>query len=804
MNRPLVLIGVSALAVVAAIAAWRLVPRGAAAAAATPEVADAIARSAATNPAAWRRKVIVLGFDSCDPDLVDQMIRDGKLPNFARLRREGASGFLETTQPPLSPVVWTSIATGMPPERHGILDFVKDTPGAASPIAPVTSEERQADTVWEILSRHGEQVGVVGWLVTFPAEPLNGFIVTDRMGLLAFDYGRELDPDLPRRTWPEELAREVEKDRVTVDDLPLWKVRPFADVGEQEYRDAYSTRFNPVNPLGNLRLTLATAETFRAAGERLYDERKPRFFALYFEAMDALSHLFMRYAPPKMPDVDEREYMKYRTAIEANYVWHDRVLGEFLDRADADTTLYLVSDHGFRSGDYRRNDRSDFHAKTGAMWHRNYGVFFAWGAGVARGARVDGATVFDIAPTILASMGYPKPKDMPGRVLSEAFEDGLPHEEVPTYFGEERRDRLVAAGVAAKTGVTSTSPEQQAELERLQTLGYIGSDPGTASNASMNLAQRLVAQGRFDEARELFENALKKQRNPRTLGALAEVLLIQRRRAESRKLLDEALVLDPSDVAVRLTHARLLLAEGKAKEAEAAARAVAQEKPDLFHPQATLAMILEGRLYFAQQAGDAKEIARCREGAIAAHQAALRLEPSHVPSLLALAQLILANPADLTGPPRAIELLERLGRLQPTHAAALNNRAIAQLRLGVAAQLAGQEADAKPRLEEAHKLAMKSVEAWRKRSGREYAKGWANAAYALWKLDRMDEAAAAAKSARGADPAYVFNGQFEAALAAAGRALPPPAARPPAPETPVPETPGPPPSESPPPESPSK
>ena len=152
---------------------------------APPAVAAAIRKSRAEHPERWRRKVVLLGFDSCDPDLVDQMIRDGKLPNFARMRRDGASGTLESTVPPLSPVVWTTIATGMPPERHGILDFVTGTPAG---VRPVDSSLRQADTFWDDMSRCGETVGVVGWLCTWPAEKVNGFLVTERMGQLAYDY----------------------------------------------------------------------------------------------------------------------------------------------------------------------------------------------------------------------------------------------------------------------------------------------------------------------------------------------------------------------------------------------------------------------------------------------------------------------------------------------------------------------------------------------------------------------------------------------------------------------------------------
>jgi arylsulfatase A-like enzyme len=95
----------------------------------------------------------------------------------------------------------------------------------------------------------------------------------------------------------------------------------------------------------------------------------------------------------------------------------------------------VVSDHGFKSGDIRMAESSDFHAKTGAQWHRQYGVFYAWGNGVKRGASVGGASVYDITPTVLASMGYPVSEEMrrgrgvdPARVLEEAFEGGLPFE----------------------------------------------------------------------------------------------------------------------------------------------------------------------------------------------------------------------------------------------------------------------------------------------------------------------------------------------------------------------------------------
>lgn len=770
-----------------AAAAWALVSCGGCGDGASvpgegPGVAEAIGRMRAAHPERFRRRVVVLGFDSCDPDLVDDLIAAGKLPNFARLHREGAFGKLESIQPPLSPVVWTTVATGMRPERHGILDFVADQPEGG--IAPVDATMRQADTVWEILSRHGETVGVVGWLVTWPAEPVNGFVVTDRMGLLAFDYGRELDTTDARRAYPPDLAAEVERLRVDAQSLPLWKARPFADVSPAEWAGTWSPTYHPLNRLGNLRLTLATAETFRAAGQKLWDERRPRFFALYFEAMDALSHTFMRFAPPKLPDVSEADYLKYRTAIEANYAWHDQVLGEFLDRADADTTLFVVSDHGFQNGEGRRGDPSDFHAKTGAMWHRPYGVFYAWGNGVARRRKIAGASVLDVTPTILAAMGYPKPRDMPGNVLEQAFEGGLPCEEVDTYYGESRRKALVEARVAG--GTQAESPEAAAEMAKLQAMGYISADPNRPSTTSLNLGQSYLRAGRIDDAIAAFRRAVAAHRGPGTLGALAGTLLARGGIDEAEKLLDEALAAEPGDVGCRLTRVHLLLARGRPDEAEALARALVQERPDLQHTHGRLAMVLDARAADAERAGDPARAAKLRAEALGEHEAVLRIEPNAIPSLFEAAQSILMNPADPTGPLRALRLLDSILELEPEHPSARNARSIAVLRLGVVSALAGRVAEANQFYEQAVADATRAADSWRRATGREYARAWANRGYALWKLDRLDEAFAAAKKARETIPSYDFNDQFEASLAASGRPIPAPEPRPAAPPGPEP------------------
>ena len=753
-----------------------------------PAVGAAVARTRAAHPELFRRKIALLGFDSCDPDLVEQYVREGKLPHFARLLREGAHGALQTIQPMLSPVVWTSIATGMTPQRHGILDFFRNTPAG---LVPFSSKQRQADTVWELLSSQGEKVGVVGWLCTWPAEKVNGFMVTERVGQLAFEFGTQNVDTSSQRTWPESLAADIADERVDPATLPLSNIRPFLDITEAEYRAAYLPDFDPRNAVGNLRLTLATAETFRNVGERLHAEEKPRFFACYFEAMDAISHLFMPYAPPKTRHVPADLYLKYRTAVEANYIWHDRVLGEFMDQCDADTTLIVVSDHGFKNGDYRLEGGSGFQDKTGAMWHRNYGVFYAWGNGVIPGATVAGAHVYDIAPTILASMGYPVPDEMRGKVLVDAFEGGIPFETVPTYRGEARRDEM-AKLMAEEGEPQARSPEEEDAMKRLDSLGYLGAGGGAGGGGrgsdpvttKLNHGIAYLGQGRPEQAYKVFKELLDERRRIPTedwamvsvLDAIASACLRTRRLDEAETYIAESLEKDPQGAQAMVLRTHSLMARRKYDDAVKSAQATLDFKNDTPMYYGVLAMALQGQFDEAEKRDDAAEKSRLHQAIIEAHEAALRLEPRQVESLFELARTRLSRPNDVSVFETARAELDRVLEMNPEHITALNNRAMALLNLGRNAKRAGRAEDADRDLRAALASAEKAVSLASTRYGPDYpgyARGWANKAYVLWALGRMDDAAAAASKARSIDPAYVLNDAFVNALAAAGHPIAP-------------------------------
>ena len=745
----------------------------------SPEVAVAVEKTRAAHPELFRRRVILLGFDSCDPDLVDQFIREGKLPNFARMRREGAYGPLRSIQPTLSPVVWTTIATGMPPQRHGILDFVVKTP--TGPV-PVTSKMVQADRVWDLLSRRGEKVGVVGWLVTDPAEPVNGFMVTDRIGHLAFEYLYGRPPESTAKTWPRELAAEIADEVVDAKDVTLSRIRPFLDITDKEYDAAFSEEFDPRNRVNNLRLTLATAETMRNVGERLYTEKKPRFFACYFEAMDAISHLFMPYSPPKSPHVPADLYMKYRSAVEAAYVWHDRVLGGFMDLADADTTIFVVSDHGFKSGDIRMAESSDFHAKTGAQWHRQYGVFYAWGNGVKRGASVGGASVYDITPTLLASMGYPVSEEMrrprgqePARVLEEVFEGGLPYETVPTWRGETRRDEVAGMRVEEKSQ-TARTPEEEDHLRKLEALGYTGGDRSNMDTTGLNKVSAFLSQGQLDAAYEEAKKVVETDRTPMALDTFAETCLRTGRLEEAEKTIEESLEKNPGGPPALMLRARTQVAHGEFEKAELTVRNALLLKNDAPNVWQTLAFVLSARLSVAEKNNDAKSAEVIRMALIEAREGALRLEPRQPQLLADLAQERLALTPSAENSQLARDEITQALEMQPRHITAHNNRAIASLRLAVNAKRNGRAAEAEKLLADALADTEAAISLALERFGPPgYDKGWANKAYVLAFKGDFAGAESAALEARKINPSYTFREIFVAMMAENGHPIPLPA-----------------------------
>ncbi|HYQ88888.1 MAG TPA: alkaline phosphatase family protein [Candidatus Binatia bacterium] len=407
-----------------------------------------------------REHVLVFGIDAGEWDVLGPLLDQGKCPNFARLRAEGSAGKLRSFVPlTRSPVIWTSIATGKVPDKHGIKDFYafarRLDPGGDDSIPrglkPNTSNKWKARSVWNILGGLGRTVGVIGWWVTWPAQPVNGVLVTDYV-----QYDPKNWTSRSGMTYPESLSTMTERYRRTVQSISWAEIFQFV----APFDTTQVTERQKVL-VGNLKWVLASDLTFYQTGIRLYRRNHPDFFAMYFRGVDEICHSYwdvgvpgnLMFSPP--PTKAELEWLK--PIIPNYYIFTDRMLGDFLKEAGKDTDVIVCSDHGFGGGG------------GGVMAHKPDGMIFMRGPHVIQGGTITGATVLDITPTILALYGLPTAQDMDGRPIAT----GLKPDVVKRVARETKFQTYESAHAGGKSEEPLASPVDEELRERLRSLGYI-------------------------------------------------------------------------------------------------------------------------------------------------------------------------------------------------------------------------------------------------------------------------------------------------------------------------------------------
>ncbi|RMD81137.1 MAG: hypothetical protein D6815_12530 [Candidatus Dadabacteria bacterium] len=143
--------------------------------------------------------VVLIAADGLEPSLVATLIAQGKLPTLARMQRRGAFGSLKTLKPTLSPIIWTTIATGVGPEHHAINGFVRRAEGRRR---LVTSLDRRAKALWNILSDRGRRSWTIGWWATYPAERVRGVVVAQVNTIVPKQFSRPLRKGGPAAAGP--------------------------------------------------------------------------------------------------------------------------------------------------------------------------------------------------------------------------------------------------------------------------------------------------------------------------------------------------------------------------------------------------------------------------------------------------------------------------------------------------------------------------------------------------------------------------------------------------------------------------
>lgn len=538
-------------------------------------VAVAVARSRVTRLARpTGQKVMVVGWDGADWLMMRPLLEQGRLPNVARLVKGGVSGDLRSEEPLLSPLIWTTMATGKPVAEHGIADFlVKDAETGSR--VPIGSDHRRVHALWTLLPAFDLTTDVVAWWATWPAERVQGTMVTDRVAYQLFDYEEGSgDGDAAGKVYPPDAWPAIREELVSAEEIGADRLSRFVDVDAAEVERRWESlppERRQEDPVNHLRKIVATTSSYhRIALSLLEDQADLSLF--YYEGTDTVGHRFARFLPPRMAGVSDEEVAKLGGALPAFYEWCDELLGELLAAAGDDTLVILVSDHGFFTGAARpEGDPADF-AGAAPQWHRLHGVLVGDGPGVDR-AEVKGASIYDLAPTVLAALGLPVPRDMEGRILDELLPPAA-RRAVPDIAGELASYEVLPRTRRSEARVASADDEER--LRELVALGYIsaealedgggdgagdterpGGEPTRAEGATTanrdgtdtggpqgqglateayNLGRIAQKEGRLDEAERYYRQAV--ERMPSFGTAWASLAQVSARRGDHSQAFD--------------------------------------------------------------------------------------------------------------------------------------------------------------------------------------------------------------------------------------------------------------------------
>ena len=445
-----------------------------------------------TRPPSPRRqghRLALIGVDGADWDLLNPLIARGDLPNFRALRDRGAWGDLETLQPTLSPPIWTSIVTGKVPRRHGVRDFT--TPrlrGADNTLpdlrllsglglhflfsrleaggqvfrSPVASFTRRVPAFWNIASAQGSPVIVVNWWATWPAEPVLGYVVSERAYYEEVVAWRR-KASVEGLTWPADLHSRIKPLIALPDDVTLAEAREFMDVTEAEF---VPMRVKHPSPLVGIANEFTYFQSMFVTGNRLaldlLERSRQRYgesadLLVLFRIVDQTCHTALNYSDlvTDHRDASRDDLKRYGSVVSAAYRAVDRALGQ-IQEAFGPGNVVVVSDHGFQLEGRHAYEHGEAPA----------GVFLAAGPAFRPG-HVDGLSVLDVMPLLLFLKGFPVAEDFDGELPVQVLDPGLlaakPPRRIASYGTRER-------SVVAAHGSADADAQM---LERLRALGYL-------------------------------------------------------------------------------------------------------------------------------------------------------------------------------------------------------------------------------------------------------------------------------------------------------------------------------------------
>jgi predicted AlkP superfamily phosphohydrolase/phosphomutase len=414
----------------------------------SPPAAPVGVRLEAALPA---RRVFVVGISGLG--VSDVTAEPSAAPVLARLARRGAIGSLATLRPTEAPPLWTTLVTGRYPRDHGVLsaatyrltgslsEWSLLPKGAGIGLIertglvvqrPVASTARRRRALWSVLDAFGAPSGLVRVWGTQPPEAIQGFVVSPYFHLLSHDPEKAAAALHPR-----DLLNEVAARTVRAPDLD-----PALLLGLLDGPPAQA-------PLDDPRLralaqrALGPDLSYKRAADALVAAYRPMLLVIDFQGYDAVGHSFYRDAHPEaFGNVPADDARRYGRVLERYLGLLGSFVGELERQLEPGDVLLVVSPHGLEPTPlWRRLAGVLTGSDAGTATHAAGppGLLLAYGAPIRPGAVLSGASILDVAPTLLYLLGLPVARDMEGRVLTELLDPSYAQEHpvtfIPSYEG---------------------------------------------------------------------------------------------------------------------------------------------------------------------------------------------------------------------------------------------------------------------------------------------------------------------------------------------------------------------------------
>src|SRR5581483_3177348 len=260
-------------------------------------------------------RVLVIGLDGATWDVLERWVRDGTMPNLARLRRNGAWGVLASSIPPITAAAWSTFMTGKRPGKHGVYHFINLFEQTENQVPElVSSRSIQAPALWDILGHHGRQVVLVNIPLTYPPRPVNGVMVT---GLLT-------PRNAPVFTYPGELSQQITDYKFDLDRFV--DKSPFLDEIDGEIVAPTLTLVNEFREMLEMRRRV----TLSLMKSEAWD-----FYMVVFIGTDRMGHYLWHYQAGTAGSDPQSQELAH--AVREYYIRLDEIIGELVSEAGEET-----------------------------------------------------------------------------------------------------------------------------------------------------------------------------------------------------------------------------------------------------------------------------------------------------------------------------------------------------------------------------------------------------------------------------------------------------------------------------------